>query len=224
MYKTKLQELCQQKQWGFPKYTCMKDGQDHHPRFNASVFGSRSHASPFKAAVAVGGRVFESPKQECFDSFKEAEDAAAEAACLALLLESFQQNEYGHYKNLLQELTQREGFSMPVYTTTKSGEPHRPVFLSTVDVDGEIFCGKGAKSKKQAELEAARVACIALTEPGSAKTGTINGGERSYLLCNKVRVYPMFPEQAFPEGITVLPISDDKWVAISLEFPNEQSN
>lgn len=43
-----------------------------------------------------------------------------------------------------------------------------------------------------------------------------------YLLCNKVRVYGQYPNCAFPKGITVLPISDDKWVPISLEFPNEE--
>lgn len=46
----------------------------------------------------------------------------------------------------------------------------------------------------------------------------------SYLLCGRVRVYPYFPDVSFPTGITVLPISDNKWVAISLEFPNEIGN
>lgn len=49
-------------------------------------------------------------------------------------------------------------------------------------------------------------------------------GVRSYLLCNRVRVYTEFPDIAFPNHITVLPVSDDKWVAFSLEFPNEESN
>nr|XP_048324138.1 uncharacterized protein LOC107410344 [Ziziphus jujuba var. spinosa] len=47
---------------------------------------------------------------------------------------------------------------------------------------------------------------------------------RNYLLCNRVRVYTEFPDFTFPKGITVLPIAEDKWVAISLEFPNEESN
>lgn len=46
----------------------------------------------------------------------------------------------------------------------------------------------------------------------------------SYLLCNKVTVYRQFPNYPFPKDITVLPISDDKWVAVSLEFPNEEKN
>lgn len=49
-------------------------------------------------------------------------------------------------------------------------------------------------------------------------------GLKSYLLCNRFRVYTHFPDIAFPKCITVLPISDDKWVAVRLEFPNEESN
>ncbi|XP_052311543.1 double-stranded RNA-binding protein 1-like [Populus trichocarpa] len=45
---------------------------------------------------------------------------------------------------------------------------------------------------------------------------------RSYLLCNRVRVYPCYPDIALPNGITVMPISDNQWVAVSLEFPMEQ--
>lgn len=47
-----------------------------------------------------------------------------------------------------------------------------------------------------------------------------NPGTKSYLLCNRVRVYSSYPDVAFPSGITVLPISDNKWVAVSLEFPS----
>lgn len=44
---------------------------------------------------------------------------------------------------------------------------------------------------------------------------------RSYLLCNRVRVYTCIPEITFPKGITLMPISHNRWVAVSLEFPNE---
>lgn len=47
---------------------------------------------------------------------------------------------------------------------------------------------------------------------------------KSYLLCNKVRVYTSIPEITFPTGIVLLPIDDCKWVAVSLEFPNEKGN
>uniref|UniRef100_A0A2N9FWG9 DRBM domain-containing protein n=1 Tax=Fagus sylvatica TaxID=28930 RepID=A0A2N9FWG9_FAGSY len=259
------------------------------------------------------------------------------------------------YKNLLQELAQHEGFSIPLYNTTKSGALHIPTFFSTVEVQGEVFRGNEGKSKKQAELNAAKVAYailkerglsrsaeaaspslaedeallttsstltktmesqqsledqydllpspiikyketakkdstvhgvqeVGLTEtlsstaklctldsssspvvlkidqntengstfscpesvPSSTKQGLLSSptlahpdlsavaisdsnmrksvGTRSYLLCNRVRVYSSLPEIEFPKGIIVLPISDNKWVAVSLEFPNEESN
>ena len=74
------------------------------------------------------------------------------------------QGDFGLYKNLLQELAQQEGFSIPIYDTTKSGELHMPKFYSNVEVEGEIFRGKEGKSKKQAELNAAKVAYSILKE------------------------------------------------------------
>ena len=53
---------------------------------------------------------------------------------------------------------------MPVYKTTNSGLPHKPLFSSFVELEGEVFRGEVAKSKKLAELEAARVAYVALKE------------------------------------------------------------
>lgn len=64
----------------------------------------------------------------------------------------------------MQELAQQEGFSIPIYKTTKSGELHLPTFYSNVEVEGEIFRGKEGKSKKQAELNAAKVAYSILKE------------------------------------------------------------
>lgn len=53
---------------------------------------------------------------------------------------------------------------MPAYTTVKSGASHMPTFSSTVDVEGEKFCGNAGKSKKQAEMGVAKVAYITLKE------------------------------------------------------------
>nr|KAJ0216748.1 hypothetical protein LSAT_V11C300147450 [Lactuca sativa] len=37
MYKSKLNEFCQKNGWRNPKYSCIKDGQEHTPLFKASV-------------------------------------------------------------------------------------------------------------------------------------------------------------------------------------------
>lgn len=68
------------------------------------------------------------------------------------------------YKNLLQELAQKEGFRVPVYSTERSGEAHLPKFVSQVEVEGEVFTGQEAKTKKQAEMSAAKVAYTTLKE------------------------------------------------------------
>ena len=53
---------------------------------------------------------------------------------------------------------------MPTYSTNKSGEAHVPTFISTVEIEGEIFTGQGAKTKKQAEMSAAKTAYTALKQ------------------------------------------------------------
>ncbi|KAM5584859.1 double-stranded RNA-binding protein 1-like [Rosa sericea] len=265
---------------------------------------------------------FESPEFNT-STLKEAENAASEAASMSISFsDGFQDDEPGRlYKNLLQELAQREGFFMPAYTTVNSGASHMPTFSSTVDVEGEKFSGHVGKSKKQAELSAAKVAYTTLKERALKTTQSTNWrmnvvpeqdlvsspttknkecaletkgtdevqgsdnvsdninlravycnapdamvlemdnmnktgepssclepvlsstkehpsspafmhndlsaisiadknegkltGLKSYLLCNRFRVYTHFPDIAFPKCITVLPISDDKWVAVS---------
>ena len=62
------------------------------------------------------------------------------------------------YKNLLQEILQKEGQHVPLYSTKTSGEPHMRNFVSTVEIGGESFTGQVARSKKLAEVSAAKVA------------------------------------------------------------------
>lgn len=66
MYKTKLQEMCDVKSWSHPKYTAIKYGPDHSPRFTASVF--------------INDAAFNSPTS-C-KSMKEAQNKAAEVALM----------------------------------------------------------------------------------------------------------------------------------------------
>lgn len=68
------------------------------------------------------------------------------------------------YKNLLQELAQKGGHRLPVYETSRSGPPHTPTFISTVEINGERFRGHEASAKKQAEVYAAKAAYTTLIE------------------------------------------------------------
>ena len=64
-------------------------------------------------------------------------------------------DETGIYKNLLQETAHRAGLNLPVYTTVRSGPGHVPIFTCTVELAGMNFTGEPAKTKKQAEKNAA---------------------------------------------------------------------
>ncbi|KAK7333561.1 hypothetical protein VNO80_30336 [Phaseolus coccineus] len=68
------------------------------------------------------------------------------------------------FKTSLMELTEREGFHKPTYKTMQAGSLYMPTFFSTLEVEGVEFHGKGCRSKKEAEEDAAKIAYIALKE------------------------------------------------------------
>ncbi|RWW35011.1 hypothetical protein GW17_00000227, partial [Ensete ventricosum] len=170
MYKSRLQELCQRRHWALPQYTASRDGPDHSPLF--------------RATVTVNGAAFHSLDDS--RSSKQAQDRAAQIAFEQLSAEDpptapsrplpvalgefnrffgiFGFQDDAVYKNLLQELTQKHGFPLPKYTTTSYGKSHIPSFSSTVEIKGEFFKGDVAKTKKQAEMNAAKVAWSHLKE------------------------------------------------------------
>ncbi|XP_071732389.1 double-stranded RNA-binding protein 6-like [Rutidosis leptorrhynchoides] len=153
MYKNQLQELAQRSCFNLPSYTCIREGPDHAPRF--------------KATVNFNGETYESPNY-C-TTLRQAEHSAAEVALNQLAchgpsntLAARILDETGVYKNLLQEVSQRVGASLPNYTTFRSGVGHFPVFTCTVELAGCIFTGEPAKNKKQAEKYAAMSAWSSL--------------------------------------------------------------
>ncbi|CAN1171085.1 Double-stranded RNA-binding protein 5 [Linum perenne] len=150
MYKAKLEELCQKKNWDSPQYSAMKDGPEHDPRFIASVF--------------INGIFFTSPPS-CF-TLKQANTEAARSAFHHFVTPQEAEEEFatGIYKNLLQELTMREKLDPPCYRTQMAGQLECPTFHSSVEVGSETFSGKSGHTKKAAEMNAAKVAYTALKE------------------------------------------------------------
>ncbi|EFH53264.1 dsRNA-binding protein 3 [Arabidopsis lyrata subsp. lyrata] len=153
MYKNQLQELAQRSCFNLPSYTCTREGPDHAPRF--------------KASVNFNGEIFESPTY-C-STLRQAEHSAAEVALSALSskgpsksLTARVLDETGIYKNLLQETAHRAGLDLPVYTSVRSGPGHIPTFSCTVELAGMSFNGESAKTKKQAEKNAAIAAWFSL--------------------------------------------------------------
>ncbi|KAG6737545.1 hypothetical protein POTOM_059073 [Populus tomentosa] len=153
LFKNQLQTYAQKRNFSLPMYSCERVGPPH--------------ASRFKCKVTVNGQTYES--QEYFPTLNKAELAAAKAALMSLLPNGVEEDEFG-YKSLLQELAQREGCGLPTYLTDKSGEAHVPTFVSKVEIEGEIFTGQGAKTKKQAEMSAAKIAFTALKQRYSSQS------------------------------------------------------
>ncbi|KAL5978864.1 Double-stranded RNA-binding protein [Asimina triloba] len=155
MYKNQLQELAQRSCFNLPSYACIREGPDHAPRF--------------KASVNFNGEIFEGPSY-C-TTLRQAEHAAAEVALNILStrgpsrsLTARVLDETGVFKNLLQETAHRAGLNLPVYTTVRSGPGHLPVFTCTVELAGMNFTGEPAKTKKQAEKNAAMAAWSSLKQ------------------------------------------------------------
>jgi len=72
-----------------------------------------------------------------------------------------------------------------------------------------------SSSPKSSPFSHAELPCVRISEFNKAKTPNTS----SYMLGNKLKVYTSFPDIVLPEGITVVPIGEDKWIAASLEFP-----
>ncbi|PKA53402.1 Double-stranded RNA-binding protein 6 [Apostasia shenzhenica] len=164
MYKNQLQELAQRSCFSLPSYTCLREGPDHAPRF--------------KATVSFNGEIFESPA--FCTTLRQAEHAAAEVALNALSsrgpshsLAARILDETGVYKNLLQEVAQRVGAPLPSYTTYRSGHWHHPVFTCTVELAEISFNGEPAKSKKQAEKNAAMAAWKSLKQSACGESSSL---------------------------------------------------
>lgn len=153
VYKNQLQHYAQKRNLMLPVYSCEWEGPPH--------------ASRFKCTVTIDGRTYQG--QDFLPTMKDAEHAAAKVALISLLPNGVQEDDSGLYKNLLQELLQKEGFHAPVYSTRTSGEPHALTFLSTVEIEGESFTGQVARSKKLGELSAAKVAYKTLRERKSSQ-------------------------------------------------------
>ncbi|CAI0432769.1 unnamed protein product [Linum tenue] len=151
--KTQLQIYAQKRSLPLPVYAHERDGP--------------CHACRFKSTVAIEGKTYSS--EGFFPTLKDAENSAAKAA-LASLLPTGSGEEEISYKNLLQELAQKKCFLLPVYVTTRAGDVHASTFVSTVEVNQQVFTGIEARTKKLAEMSAANVAYTNLKECNSSES------------------------------------------------------
>ncbi|CAH2063040.1 unnamed protein product [Thlaspi arvense] len=114
------------------------------------------------------------------------------------------------YKNLLQEIAQKDNSLLPVYATATSGPSHSPVFTSTVEFGGKVFRGEEAKTKKLAEMSAAKVAFMSL------KHGQPNQTSSPSSPCERQEAANSKSVQATPSQPSkmVTPDVPSKWIEV----------
>ncbi|KAI4308337.1 hypothetical protein L6164_031421 [Bauhinia variegata] len=181
MYKTKLQELCHQKRWALPKYSAMRDGPDHLPRFKASVFvnganfdslspcnsSKEAHNEAAKLAFDHFSSSQSSPDSGIAETIaKEQRTGAYEPQELPISADSsiIKDDFNGLYKNQLQNYTRRKNLGSPIFTSKSEGPPHSTRFKAMVIIDGQSFeSTEFFNTLREAEKAAAKVALMSLS-------------------------------------------------------------
>ncbi|KAK7410480.1 hypothetical protein VNO78_01285 [Psophocarpus tetragonolobus] len=178
VFKSRLQEYAQKAGLPTPVYETIKDGPSHEPSFRSTVIVNEVRYDSLPG----------------FFNRKAAEQSAAEVALVELaksniVNQSITQpvHETGLCKNLLQEYAQKMNYAMPMYQCKKDETPGRAsVFSCTVDIGGILYIGGAAKTKKEAEIKAARTALLAIQSSAShASQNQVDHPQLTVLPCRK---------------------------------------
>ncbi|KAG0519717.1 hypothetical protein BDA96_08G010300 [Sorghum bicolor] len=166
VFKSRLQEYAQKAGLPTPEYHTLKEGPSHEP--------------VFKSTVLVNNTTYESLPG--FFSRKAAEQSAAEVALMEIAMSAPVAEtrsipavqETGLCKNLLQEYAQKMNYAIPSYICTKQASGVAP-FICTVEIGGIQYIGAAARTKKEAEIKAARTALLAIQ---GQSEGCANGAKK----------------------------------------------
>lgn len=188
LYKNQLQTFAQKRSLALPIYCSEHEGPPHARRF--------------RCQVSIDGRTYGT--KEFYNTLKEAEHAAAKIALMSLSSDTTQEVDCGLYKSLLQEFTQKQGCCLPVYDTIRHGESHTPIFVSTVEIEGENFTGQEAKTKKMAETNAAKVAYTILKERISGNK-SVSSTSQSPVLEREKAALPADDSIGYQQKVTTRP-------------------
>ncbi|XP_020577227.1 double-stranded RNA-binding protein 8-like [Phalaenopsis equestris] len=151
VFKSRLQEYAQKVGIPTPVYDTLMEGPSHVPVFRSSV-------------------IVNNVKYDSLPGFfnrKAAEQSAAEVALVELtksgqITENIPTvHETGLCKNLLQEYAQKMNYAIPLYNCTRQATGTNS-FICTVEIHGIQYIGAAAKTKKEAEIKAARTALLAI--------------------------------------------------------------
>uniref|UniRef100_A0A5B7B6P4 Putative DsRNA-binding domain-like superfamily protein isoform 2 n=1 Tax=Davidia involucrata TaxID=16924 RepID=A0A5B7B6P4_DAVIN len=159
VFKSRLQEYAQKVGLPTPVYETIKEGPSHEPSFRSTVIVDNVRYDSLPG----------------FFNRKAAEQSAAEVALMELansrdMNERISQpvHETGLCKNLLQEYAQKMNYAIPLYECQKDEKPGRvPLFSCIAEIGGIKYIGAAARTKKEAEIKAARTALIAIQSSAS---------------------------------------------------------
>ncbi|KAM0023951.1 putative double-stranded RNA-binding protein [Helianthus debilis subsp. tardiflorus] len=154
VFKSRLQEYAQKAGLTTPIYHTIKEGPSHQPVFRSTVVVNEENYHSLTG----------------FLNRKAAEQSAAEVALIEIAKTgatdksvSHPVHETGLCKNLLQEYAQKMNYAIPSYVCTRDESKGRDSpFSCTVDIGGMKYIGTAAKTKKEAELKAAKIALLAI--------------------------------------------------------------
>ncbi|CAJ1974032.1 unnamed protein product [Sphenostylis stenocarpa] len=178
VFKSRLQEYAQKAGLPTPVYETIKEGPSHEPSFRSTVIVNDVRYDSLPG----------------FSNRKAAEQSAAEVSLVELaksniVNQSITQpvHETGLCKNLLQEYAQKMNYAMPMYQCKKDETPGRAsVFSCTVDIGGILYIGGAARTKKEAEIKAARTALLAIQSSAShASQNQVGHPQLTVLPCRK---------------------------------------
>lgn len=129
-----------------------------------------------------------------------------------------------------------------MYSSLQEYEPPIPEPSTEVEVmDSSLKVSEPPIPKASSEVEAtdsslehtptvnghsplvAPTSTSSLTVP-TATMPVSSDGCGCYMLTNRIQVYPRNTDMAIPEGATMLPFSDDMWVAVSLPYRNNNED
>ncbi|KAK0576879.1 hypothetical protein LWI29_024767 [Acer saccharum] len=182
MFKSRLQEYTDKVGLATPVYETTEEGRSHEPLF--------------RSQVTVNDITYKSLSG--FFNRKAAEQSAAKVALVELakcseVKEHVSQpvHETGLCKSLVQEYAHKMNYAIPIYQcknveATGNEAGRLTHFCCTVEIGGIRYTGGTARTKKEAEIKAARTALLAIqtTEPGlSGKP--IGNSQLSAIPCKK---------------------------------------
>lgn len=178
VFKSRLQEFAQKVGLPTPVYDTIKEGPSHEPTFRSTVIVNNIRYDSLPG----------------FYNRKAAEQSAAEVALLQLSssearVDCISQpvHETGLCKNLLQEYAQKMNYAIPMYECSKDETPGRaPLFSCTVDIGGIKYIGAAARTKKEAEIKAARTALLAIQ--ANASGSDFNGSSMYTVVPQKKKI------------------------------------